>query len=119
MHAVLMREDADGGGGGGPSASLGSAQRSEGGAHLMSQELGLFEGREVAALVELVVMDEPRIGPLGPAPRALIELVGKGAHGNGDGDVHRHEEGKLVFPIEARRGNRRTDPVPGESDRRN
>jgi hypothetical protein len=41
----------------------------------------------VPAFVELVVMDEFRIRPLCPTPRGLIELTGKDAHGNRDGDI--------------------------------
>jgi hypothetical protein len=79
----------------------------------------------VAAFVELVVMDEFGIRPLGPTPRGLIELVRKGAHGNRDGDVFRAEKGELVFPIETGSGKRRVrqpsdrdvveDIVPGEA----
>src|SRR5688500_17953302 len=59
------------------------------------------------AFVELVVMDELGIRPLGPAPRAWIELVRKGAHGNRDGDVLDVEKAELVLPVDAGRGNPR------------
>src|SRR5262245_57238793 len=61
---------------------LRSAQRAERRAQLVREQLGLFPGREVAASVELVVVDEFGIRPLCPAPRGLIELVWKGAHGD-------------------------------------
>ena len=67
------------------------------------------------AFVELVVMDEFGIRPLRPAPRGWIELVGKDAHGNRDGDVLGVEIGELVLPIETSRGNRRVRQ-PEESD---
>src|SRR5206468_90591 len=44
------------------------------------EELRLLPGREVAAFVELVVVDEVGIRPLRPAPRRRVELVGKDAH---------------------------------------
>src|SRR6516162_9088104 len=51
------------------------AQWPEAGANLFREELRLFPGREVAASVELVVMDEVvGIRALCPAPRRLIEL---------------------------------------------
>ena len=71
------------------------------------EELRLLPGREVTALVELVVVDELGIRLLRPAPRGLIELVGKGAHGDRDGDALRREEGELALPVEARRRDRR------------
>jgi hypothetical protein len=56
------------------------AQWAEAGANLFRKELRLFPGREVAASVELVVMDEVvGIRPLRPAPRRLVQLVGKDA----------------------------------------
>src|SRR6185369_7168220 len=64
-------------------------------------------GGKMPALLNLVVVDELRIRPLGPTPRSLIDLIEEGAHGDRDGDTRRGEEGKLVLPIDARRGNRR------------
>ena len=58
------------------------------------------------AFVELVVMDEFRIRPLGPNPRALKELIRKGAHGNRDGDAFGTEIRELILPIETGRRNR-------------
>src|SRR5215468_12754106 len=79
------------------------AKRPEARANLFGKELWLFPGREVAALVDLVVVDEVGVGPLGPAPRRLILLAGKDAYGHRDGDALGVEEAALVFPIETRR----------------
>ena len=68
-----------------------------------AKSCGCFPGREVAALVELVVMDELGIRPLCPAPRGLILLARKDAHGHRDGDALGVEEAALVLPIETRR----------------
>jgi len=80
------------------------AKRPEPYAHLIHQQLRLFPRRKVPALVELVVMDEPGIGPLRPAPRRMVLLVGKDAHRNGDRDVLGSEVdlGEPI-PIETRR----------------
>ena len=56
------------------------------------EELRLLPGREVAAFVELVVVDQLRIRLLRPAPRRRIDLVGKGAHGDRDLDAPDVEE---------------------------
>jgi hypothetical protein len=61
----------------------------------------------VAALVDLVVMDELVIGPLGPTPRGLILLARKDADGSRDGVVLGVEIAELVFPVETKRGNPR------------
>ena len=54
-----------------PSARLRLAQRSERHAELCRKELGLLPGCELAALVELVVVDEPGIRLLRPIARRL------------------------------------------------
>src|SRR5262249_54088918 len=51
-----------------------SSQRPERAAYLGREEVGLLPGREVVASVDFVVVDEIRVGLLGPAPRRLIEL---------------------------------------------
>src|SRR5258706_10878074 len=56
------------------------AHRTESRAHFCTKQLGLFPRSEVAALVELVEVDELGIRPLGPAPRGCVDLVGKDAH---------------------------------------
>src|SRR5262249_19594211 len=63
----------------------------------------------------LVVVNELRIGLLGPAPRSWIQLVRKRAHGNGDGHAFDSEEAELVLPVETARGNRRVRQ-PGKRD---
>ena len=69
------------------------------------------------AFGELVVMNEFRIRLLCPTPRSLIQLVGKDAHGNRDGDALDTEERNLPesLPIETRPGNRRVRQ-PGKRD---
>ena len=75
----------------------------------------LLKGREVAALVELVVMDELGIRTLCPTPRGGVDLIWKDADGNRDGDVLRGEKGKLIFPIQTSRRDRRVrQPVEGD-----
>ena len=76
------------------------AQRPEPRANFFGEELRLLPGGEVAALVELVVVDQFGIRPLRPAPRGWIELVREDAHGNRDGDALGVEEAQLVLPIE-------------------
>src|SRR5215831_2348999 len=80
------------------------AQCPERRADLFGEELRLFPGGEVAALVDLVEVDELRVGPLGPAPRRLILLAREDAHGHRDGDALGVEEATLVLPVETRRG---------------
>ena len=59
----------------------------------------------MAAPVELVVIDEVvGVGPLRPAPRRLIELVGEDADREWDRDALGVEEVGLVLPIEASGG---------------
>jgi hypothetical protein len=65
----------------------------------------LLPGREVAALVDLVEVDQVGIGFLGPAARGLVLLAGKDGHGNRDGDALGVEEATTIFPIQARRRN--------------
>src|SRR5271163_2260109 len=81
-------------------------QRPERSSQLRAEKHRLFPGREVAAPVELVVIDEFWIRPFRPAPRGRVDLVRKDAHGNGNGDVFDVEEGQLVFPIQTRRRDR-------------
>src|SRR5499427_10723592 len=83
--------------------ALRSAQCAERRADFFGEQLRLFPGGEVAALVDLVVVDEVGVGPFGPAPRRLILLAGKDAHGHRDGDALGVEEAALVLPIETRR----------------
>src|SRR5262245_26106192 len=65
-----------------PSWSVLPAERLEPGSELAGQQVRLFPRGEVAASVDRVVVDEVvRVRALGPAPRGLVELVGKHAHG--------------------------------------
>src|SRR4051794_17683563 len=93
-----------------------SAQRSEGGAELVAEELGLLPGGEVAAAVELVEVDEVvRVGLLGPAARRLVELVGEDADRVGDRDRLGVEEIGLVLPVKTRCGDASVgQPVQGD-----
>src|SRR5713226_10408306 len=60
-------------------------------------------------------MDELGVRPLRPTPRGGVDLIWKGADGNRDGDVLRGEKGKLVFPIQTSRRDRRVrQPVEGD-----
>src|SRR5262245_3565808 len=72
-----------------PCSQCFSTQRTEPGAHLLTEELRLLPRCEVAALVDFVEVDEVGVGLLDPAPGRLIRLVGKDAHRDGDGDAFR------------------------------
>ena len=52
-------------------------------------------------------MNQFGIGFLCPTPRGCIDLIGKDAHGSRDRDTFRGEKGKLAFPIETSRRDRR------------
>src|SRR5215218_1512271 len=87
-----------------PLSFLDLPQRLEPYAHLIHQKLWLFPRRKVPPLVELVVMDEVGIRPLGPAARGLILLVRKDAYRNRDGDVLGAKVGlREPVPIKTRR----------------
>ena len=60
-------------------------------------------------------MDEFGIRFLYPAPQSGVDLIGINADGNRDGDVLGDEKGKLVFPIQTSRRDRRVrEPVEGD-----
>src|ERR1700675_2457701 len=60
-------------------------------------------------------MDEFGIRFLYPTPWSGVDLVGINADGNRDGDVLGGEKGKLVFPIQTSRRDRRVgEPVEGD-----
>src|SRR5258707_13780304 len=94
----------------GASSSSLCAQRPEARANLVREDLWLFPGRKVAALVDLVVVDELGECPLRPTPRGRIELVRKDAHGNRDGDALDAEIRKLALPVEAGRSKEPVSP---------
>jgi hypothetical protein len=63
----------------GAPVSAGAGRRPE----LLGQQLGVLPGREVAAAVDLVEVDEVvRVGALGPTAGGLVQLVGEHADGN-------------------------------------
>src|SRR5215213_6475012 len=79
------------------------AKQPECGSDLLGEQLRLLPRREVTALVDLVEVDQVGVGLLGPAPRGLVLLAGKDAHGNRDGDTLCVEKATPIFPIEPRR----------------
>src|SRR5918992_4286942 len=91
------------------------AKRPEARSDLVAEQLRLLPSREVPALVDPVEVDEIGVGLLRPTPRHLIELIGKAAHRDRDGDALRTEEGELVLPIQTpRRDPRVRQPVVGD-----
>src|SRR5262249_56292927 len=83
------------------------AKSPERGAHLLGEELRLFPGREVSALVDFVEVDEVGVGAFRPASRSLVLLARKDADGDWKGEALHVEEAALVLPIQARGGNPR------------
>ena len=63
------------------------AERSERGAELGGEELGLLPRREVAALVDLVEIDQVAIGAPGPCLRGSIDLLRKHRDGHRKRDL--------------------------------
>src|SRR5260370_33844830 len=60
-------------------------------------------------------MDEFGVRPRYPTRGGGVDLIWKDADGNRDGDVLRGEKGKLVFPIQTSRRDRRVrQPVEGD-----
>lgn len=57
----------------------------------------------MASFLGLMVIDEVRVGLLGPATRRLILLAGEYADGDWNLDAFCVEESTLIFPIETRR----------------
>src|SRR3712207_1102151 len=91
------------------------AQRPERRAHLGGEQLGLLPGGEVVALVDLVEVDEVRVGTLGPAPRRPVQLAREDADGRRHGDALDVEEAERVLPVETARGDAGVRH-PGERD---
>src|SRR6202034_4889122 len=90
-------------------APRGSAQGSKRGPDLICEDRRLFPRREVAALVELVVVNEFGVGPVCPTSRGRIDFVGEGTHGDGNRDTPDVKEASARrnlggVPIKARRG---------------
>jgi len=70
----------------------------------------------VAALGELVVVNQFRVRPFCPTPRGWIEFVRKDAHGNGDGDTFGIEVPFApIFPVETG-ARKRCVRQPGDCD---
>src|SRR5262249_46770329 len=79
-----------------------SPQRTERGAYFFREELRLFPCGKVATLIELVVVNQLRVGALRPTPRRLIQLVRKSAHGGGNRNVFAVEKPDILLPVQAR-----------------
>src|SRR4029450_9804885 len=62
-----------------PVPGPGSAQGPEGGPELLREQLWLFPGGEVSALVDLVEVDEVVVGALHPVARRLEQHAGERA----------------------------------------
>src|SRR5262245_10435097 len=71
-----------------------------------AEYLGLLPRREVAAGLGLAEIDQLVIGLLGPTPWRNKALAGKRRHSGRDRDVGGQIEVGLVFPVQARRGDR-------------
>src|SRR5919201_3615677 len=69
-----------------------SAQRAEGRADLLGEELGLLPRREVAASVGLVEVDDARVARFDPAQRRLPDLAGERREPEGN---RRGRQGRL------------------------
>ena len=59
----------------------------------------------MAAPVDLVEVDELGVGPLGPAPRGAVQLIGEDSDGGRDVDVLGGEEVERVLPVQPGGGN--------------
>jgi hypothetical protein len=80
-------------------------KRFEGGAKFLTEEFRLFPGREVTAFVELVLVNQVGICPLGPTPRSLVQFVWEDTYGSrnasstqGSGSRSRHAMTDLSLP---------------------
>src|SRR5215471_10354648 len=92
-----------------------SAERLERSPELLGEDRRLLPRREVTALFRLVVVNEIRVGSLGPTSRSLILLAGKDAYRGRELHAFHVEETALVFPIETRRGHACVrQPVQGD-----
>src|SRR6266850_3258396 len=96
-------------------------ERSEGGAQLGGEKLWPFPGCEVAALVDLVEIDQVAIGAAGPCLRGAIDVLRKYGDGHRQRDLGSLPRGRLrgvasdVLPIQApRRGRAVGEPVQCE-----
>lgn len=76
-----------------------ASERRECRADLFGEELGLFEGREVTALVDLVPVDELAIAELGPTARRSVDFAREDGHADRDVDVDGEEREVGVLPM--------------------
>ena len=60
----------------------------------------------MAAAVDLAEVDEVGVGPLGPAARGLVDLLGEDGDGGRDGYALDPEEVVGILPVQPGRGNR-------------
>src|SRR6185503_270192 len=77
------------------------AQRSERRADLFREQLGLLPRREVAALVDLVEVDQVAIGSLDPSSGRTPDLPREDREGRGHGDLALVGDAR-VLPVEPR-----------------
>src|SRR3712207_999063 len=88
-----------------PMECVGSADRPEGLPHLVGEDFGLFEGREVSAPVDLVPVDE--VWPLGLSPRlgSAVDLLWEDCCGHRELDAACIEPAAVagVLPVDPRR----------------
>ena len=66
----------------------------------------MFPDREVAAFINLVVINQLVIRALCPTPRVFIVFARKDGHRSRDGDVDGVVKADLIFPIETSGRNR-------------
>src|SRR5918995_5619427 len=94
-------------------------QRGECGSHLLSEELGLFPCREVAALVDLVEVADVGVDRIDPAARGPPDLAGERGEPDLNRDLRRSLPGRLgcrqsssILPVRpGRRGASARQPV--------
>src|SRR5215813_10190232 len=79
---------------------LPSTKRLKGRSELSHEDHWLLPCREVAALLDLVVIEQFGICPLRPAAWSLVLLAGEDSHGHRDLDTLGIEEAALVLPID-------------------
>src|SRR4029453_11996783 len=90
-----------------PSPALRLAQGPKRRPDLLREQFRFLPGREVAALVDLVEVDEVVVGLLGPAARRAVDLAREDGDGRGGRDVHGVEVVGVVLPVEAGSGRSR------------
>src|SRR3954471_14757525 len=88
------------------SIAFSHAKRPEGRAQLGDEVLRLLPSGVVPAFVEPVVVDQLGVGAFRPAAWRRVDLIREDAYGDRDGQIFRGEKVELVFPVQARRGDR-------------